>query len=67
MKKETVWTIVSVFLVIVVCLILWKDVIFTQKPEPPTVFYNTRVLIVSEKGDTIFDKTVISDTPLKFK
>ena len=64
MKSSTL-TFVSVLLVVVVCLFLWKDEIF--KPKPVVVpAYENRILIINKKtGDTIFNKRIRSLSPME--
>jgi hypothetical protein len=57
MKTDTKLTIVSVLLVVIVCLVLWKDEIFKPKPEP---LYQYTVIITDTKGDTVFNKVITS-------
>ena len=66
MKKFDLKLIIA-FISVILCVVMMIIFSINHKPktEPTSsAVYSTRVLII-EKGDTLFDKTIISDTPLK--
>jgi len=65
MKTHVKLTIVSVILVIVACLVIWKDEIFKHR----TIYrdsYNYTVLIINKRtGDTIMNRKLKSLSPME--